>query len=162
MADGESRAYLAGLKMLARRELSEAQVRDRLERRFAFEPRDIDAAVARLKREKAVDDRRTALACARTELRVKRHGRLRVLQQIESLGIPRAVARAAVKEAFEEVDERQMLDDAIARRARRRTSFDAAEARRMHRYLLVQGFDPAEVASALRQRTRDTRVTHDD
>jgi SOS response regulatory protein OraA/RecX len=162
MAGGESRAYLAGLKMLARRELSEAQVRDRLGRRSAFDPEDIDAGVARLKREKVIDDRRTALACARTELRVKRHGRLRVLQQIESLGISRAIARAAVKEAFEEVDERQMLDDAIARRARRRTGFDAAEARRMHRYLLVQGFDPAEVASALRKRTKDTRVTNDD
>ena len=162
MGDAADRAYVAALKMLARRELSEAQVRDRLERRRACEPDEIDAAVARLKREKAIDDRRTAAACARTEVRVKRHGRLRVLQQIESLGISRAVARTAVKEAFEDVDEREMLDDAIARRARRRASFDAAEARRMHRYLLVQGFDPAEVASALRKRTRDTRVTNDD
>ena len=162
MGDAAERAYVAALKMLARRELCEAQVRDRLERRRAYEPDEVDAAVARLKREKALDDRRTALACARTEVRVKRHGRHRVLQQIESLGVSRALARAAVKEAFEEVDERKMLDDAIKRRARRRTGFDAAEARRMHRYLLVQGFDPAEIASALRTRTKDLRMSDDD
>jgi hypothetical protein len=38
------RAYLAGLRLLARRELSEAQVRTRLERR-QFDPDDIAAAV---------------------------------------------------------------------------------------------------------------------
>ena len=63
------RAYVAGLKMLGQRELSEAQVRTRLARR-QFEADDIDAAVTRLRRERALDDRRTALACARTEVRI--------------------------------------------------------------------------------------------
>ena len=62
MADAQ--AYVAGLKMLARRELSEAQLRLRLARR-AFAPADIDDAVQRLRRERALDDRRVALACAR-------------------------------------------------------------------------------------------------
>ena len=57
-------AYVAALKMLARRELSESQVRGRLTRR-QFDPDEIDAAVARLRRERALDDQRTALACAR-------------------------------------------------------------------------------------------------
>ena len=57
MSDGGERAYVAGLTLLARRELAEAQLRTRLARR-KFDEEDIDAAVARLRRERAVDDRR--------------------------------------------------------------------------------------------------------
>ena len=89
--------------MLARRELSEAQVRTHLARR-QFEPDDIDEAVARLQRERALDDRRTALACARTEAHVKRHGRLRALRQLDTIGLARDVARAAVAEVFGDLD----------------------------------------------------------
>ena len=69
--------YLDALKMLARRELSEAQVRQRLARR-GHDPESIDAAVARLKGERAIDDARVAEAIARTETAAKRRGRLRV------------------------------------------------------------------------------------
>ena len=48
-------AYVTALRLLARRELSEAQVRARLARR-EFESDEIDAAVARLQEERALDD----------------------------------------------------------------------------------------------------------
>ena len=55
-SDDEVRsAYLAGLTMLARRELSEAQVRQRLLRK-KHSPEAIDAAITRLKSERAIDD----------------------------------------------------------------------------------------------------------
>ncbi|MGH9347404.1 MAG: RecX family transcriptional regulator, partial [Vicinamibacterales bacterium] len=53
--DAPGRAYLSGLEMLARRELSEAQLRARLARR-RLDPDDVDAAVSRLRRERALDD----------------------------------------------------------------------------------------------------------
>ena len=158
--DEGSRAYVAGLTMLARRELSEAQVRTRLGRR-GYDEGDIDAAVARLKRERALDDRRTALACARTEVRIKQRGRMRVQRQVESLGIERRVAREAVAEVFAELDEAQLLEQALEKRLRRGPIADAAAANRIRRYLLVQGFNPAEVAAALRRRTKHARVTDD-
>jgi regulatory protein len=156
------RAYVAGLKMLGRRELSEAQIRTRLARK-EFEADDIDAAVARLHRERALDDRRTALACARTEVRIKHRGRARVLRQVESLGIERSVARTAVAEVFAELDENALLEQALERRLRRGPLTDAATARRVHRYLLGQGFDPARVSALIRGRIRNIRsITHDD
>jgi regulatory protein len=161
MADGATRAYIAGLKMLSRRELSETQVRTRLARK-QFESEDIDTAVARLRRERALDDHRTALACARTEVRIKHRGRARVLRQVEALGIARAVARAAVAEVFEELDENALLEQALERRLRRGPLTDLATARRVHRYLLAQGFDPARVSTAIRGRIRNIRPTHDD
>jgi SOS response regulatory protein OraA/RecX len=146
--------------MLARRELCEAQVRTRLARR-QFESDDIDDAIARLQRERALDDRRTAMACARTEAHVKRHGRLRALRQVEMLGIARDLARAAVAEVFGELDEDQLIEEALSRRLRHGASLEEATvARRVHRYLLAQGFDAARVHAAIRSRAR--HAGHDD
>src|SRR6185503_19383221 len=76
-----SRAYVDALKMLARRELSEQQVGHRLARK-AHDPRDIDDAVERLRSERALDDARVAEAIARTEVAVRKRGKLRVQMQI--------------------------------------------------------------------------------
>ena len=144
--------------MLARRELSEAQLRQRLARR-EFEDEDVDAALTRLRREGALDDRRTALACARTEAHVKRRGRHRVLRQVESLGIARAIARDAVAEVFAEIDEEALLATALERRLRHEPALDdPAALRRLERYLLAQGFDAGKVHAALSHRTRASRL----
>ncbi len=153
-------AYVAGLKLLARRELCEAQVRTRLAR-HQFAPDDIEKAIARLQSERALDDRRTALACARTEAHVKRHGRLRALRQIETLGIARDVARAAVAEVFGDLDEDLLIEQALNRRLRHDMSLEeATTVRRVHRYLLAQGFDAARVHAAIRSRV--THAGHDE
>jgi regulatory protein len=149
------RAYVEGLKLLARRELSEAQLRQRLARR-QFGSNDIDAAVDRLRGERALDDRRTALACARTEVRLRQRGRVRVVRQIESLGIARDVAKSAVAEVFAELDEAALLEQALEKRLRRGASLDdAADVRRVHRYLIGQGFDPSRVTALVRSRIRN-------
>lgn len=154
MADDAARAYVEGWRILARRELSEAQVRTRLARR-RFETETIDAAVTRLRRDRALDERRTALACARTEAHLKHHGRLRALRQLDAIGIPRGLACAAVAEVFAELDEDVLIAQAIDRRLRRGGSLDeTAGLRRVHRFLLAQGFDAGRVTSAMRGRVR--------
>ena len=148
-------AYVTGLKLLARRELSEAQMRTRLVRR-EFESDEIDAAVARLQEERALDDRRTALACARTEAHVKRHGRRRALRTVEALGINRELARAAVAEVFGDLDEDALIVQALERKLRHGGAIaEAAVARRVHRYLLAQGFDAGRVHAAIRSRLKN-------
>ena len=137
--------------MLARRELSEAQLRQRLARR-QHDPDAIDEAVARLKTSRSLDDERTAAAIARTELTVRRRGRHRVRRQIEAAGIAAAVALRAVDEAFAEVDDDARLAAAIDRRLHGRTTIaDDRELQRLYRYLLGQGFDSDKVIAALRR-----------
>jgi regulatory protein len=149
-------AYVTGLRMLARRELSEAQVRQRLTRK-QFEPDEIDAAVERLQTDRALDDRRTALACARTEAHVKRRGRQRVLRRVESLGIDRDIARTAVAEVFADVDEDAAIENTIDRRLRGSDGRPTADdLRRVKQYLLRQGFDAGTVNTAIRNRSRAT------
>ena len=154
-------AYVTGLRMLARRELSEAQLRLRLARR-QFEPDDVDDAVERLQRDGSLDDRRTALACARTEAHVKRHGQRRVLRQLQTIGIARELAAAAVKEVFADVDEDQVIEQILERRLRQPGGSERIRPtlKRVHRYLLTQGFDAARVHAAIRSRAR--HVPHDD
>jgi regulatory protein len=144
--------YLAALRLLARRELSEAQVRQRLARR-QHDPEAIDAAIDRLKRARSIDDDRTAAAIARTELSVRGRGRLRVRRQIEAAGIAPATAQRAVDDAFAEVDDQALLEGALDRRLRgRATIADDREMQRLYRYLLGQGFDSDRVLRALRRR----------
>jgi regulatory protein len=151
--DTPGAAYLAGLRLLARRELSEAQLRARLVRR-KLDPDDIDEAVSRLLDERALDDRRVALACARTELRLRGRGRARVLRQIEALGIARDVASAAVAEVFADVDQTALLEQALDRRLRGGASLhDEATLRRVYRHLVAQGFEPSQVAHVIASRT---------
>jgi regulatory protein len=144
--------------MLARRELSEAQLRLRLERR-QLDLDDIDKALARLRREGALDDRRTALAYARTEAQVKRHGRRRVLRQLEALGIAREIAKAAVAQVFTDVDESSLLAHTIERRLRG-ASLNRTTLQRIQRYLLSKGFEAGQVNEALRSRVKN--VSHED
>jgi regulatory protein len=146
-------AYVDGLKMLARRELSEAQVRQRLARR-GHDEEAIDAAVGRLKAERALDDARVAGAIARTETSLKRRGKLRVTRQIERAGIARATARQAVDKVFEDIDPDALLEASLVRRLRGgRRIADDREFQRLYRYLVAQGFEADQVLRALRARS---------
>jgi len=154
MTDDTDRAYVKALGLLARRELAEAQLRTRLAKR-KFTDDEIDAAMTRLRRERALDDRRTALACARTQVRIKHRGRARVVRHIEALGINRDIAREAVADVFAELDENALLEQALDRRLRHGLSLsDPAVFRRVHRYLIGQGFDPGRVTELLRRRAK--------
>jgi regulatory protein len=146
------RTYLAGLTLLARRELSEAQIRQRLSRR-GYEAGDIETAIARLKAERALDDLRVAHAIARTETRIRGRGRLRVKRQIEAAGITKELAQQAVDAVFEEVDSDALLAAALERRLRGRPHIeDDREFQRLYRYLATQGFDSDRIVALLRSR----------
>ncbi len=147
-----SNAYITGLKMLGRRELSEAQIRQRLARK-GFEPDDIDAAVERLRQSRALDDNRVAVAIARMETTIRRRGPHRVLRRIEAAGIPRAAAQKAIDEVYGELDADQLLDAALARRLKGRDRIeDDAEFARLYRYLVGQGFGAEQVLKVLHAR----------
>lgn len=139
--------------MLARRELSEAQIRQRLARR-GHPSESIDTAVERLKAERAIDDVRVAGAIARTETHVRRRGQLRVVRQIEAAGIARAIAKQAVDDVFQDVDSDALLAAALDKRLRGRDTISEQDARRLYRYLVTQGFDSDRVIAALRARRR--------
>jgi len=140
--------------MLARRELSESQVRQRLARRGHADDA-IDTAIARLLAERALDDRRVAEAIARSETGIKGRGRHRVRRQIQSAGIAGSVARQAVDAVFQDVDDDALLEAAINKRLRGRDGItDDREAQRLYRALVAQGFDTDRILRAIDVRRR--------
>jgi len=145
-------AYVAALTMLARRELSTAQIRQRLQRR-SYTPEEIDEAITRLTAERSLDDARTAGALARTQLRLQRRGPARVRRTIEAAGVSRELATQATAEAYEDVDLADVMKRALdARLDPEKTIPDERTFRRLFRYLVTQGFEPDRVLALLRAR----------
>jgi len=139
--------------MLGRRELSEAQVRQRLARR-GYEPDSVDGAVARLREERAIDDARVAEAIVRTQSSIRGRGRLRVLREVESAGIAAAIARRAVDDVFDSLDPDALLEASLAKRLDEREPIaDDADFRRLYRYLIGQGFEADRIIAALKARS---------
>ena len=147
-------AYLDGLKMLARRDLSERQVRQRLVRK-GHEPEAIDDAIAQLREEHAIDDARVAQTIARTAATAKHRGKLRVRQEIERAGIGRDTAARAVDDVFETIDNDALIEASLQKRLRGRSTIaDDREFQRLYRYLSAQGFEDDRIMKALTARQR--------
>jgi regulatory protein len=159
MTDAAHAAYADAVKMLSRRELSEAQVRQRLERRGHSETA-IESAVARLREARAIDDVRVAEAIARNQIATKRRGRRRAEQQIVQAGISADMARSAARTVSESLDTDALLEASLARRLRGvDRTIDRKEFARLYRYLVGQGFESDRVLAVLKkhERTRGDR-----
>jgi regulatory protein len=144
-------AYLDGLRLLARRELSVAGLRARLLDRD--HPHDqVEAALAHLLETRALDDERVARAHARTAAKVKGRGRLRVVRELAAMGIAKATASEAIAEVFGELDERTLIARALQKKLRGRPRVSASASRAsLYQYLMRQGFSPAAIVAALRR-----------
>ena len=150
----ERTAYVDGLQMLGRRELSAKQVRERLLER-EHDREDVDRAIALLIENRALDDARVAGAYVRTALKIKGRGRLRIQRELQQMGIEKAVAAHALAEAFGEVDERSLVAKALEKKLRGNKKIDSpAEYARVFQFLMRQGFSPATVTAVLRSRRK--------
>jgi regulatory protein len=144
-------AYIDGLKLLGRRELSIAELRSRLiDRDHPAE--ETDRAIATLVENGALDDRRVARSYARTASKIKGRGRLRVSRELQAMGIAKEVVAEAVAEVFSDLDERALIDRAIQKKLRGgRKPSTMQERARLYQSLMRQGFTPAAVAAAMRR-----------
>ena len=150
----ERTAYVDGLQMLGRRELSVQQLRERLlEREHPRE--DVDRAIDLLIENKALDDARVAGAYVRTALKIKGRGRLRIQRELQMMGIEKEVAAQALADAFGEVDERALIIKALEKKLRGNQKIATpAEYARVFQYLMRQGFSPGTVTAVLRSRRK--------
>jgi SOS response regulatory protein OraA/RecX len=146
--------------MLARRELSVAQTRARLIDRD-HDRAEVETAIEHLIETGALDDRRVARAYARTALKVKGRGRLRIQSELHAMGIARDVAAEALAETFGDVDERSLIAKAIQKKLRGHQNVATqADYARLYQFLIRQGFSPAATSAALRA-YRKGRVDED-
>jgi regulatory protein len=144
--------YTTALTLLSRRELSVRQLRERLARR-KFEPEAISATIERLLRDRTLDDRRVAVAYARSEASIKGRGKRRVLRAVQHIGISADIAEDAVNEVFGELDETALFDRALEKRLKGVAVRDLDEKTRSRiiRQMVGQGFDIGRVMRMLRR-----------
>ena len=151
-------AYQRALLWLARRDYSLAELRRALLDRGHAED-EVEAALARLRRERYLDDRGYAERFARSGLAHKGIGRLRIRQGLRERGVALKDTDAGIAAALVEVDERAVLDR-LARRYWRQHGQVEPERRlpRLWVFLLRRGFAPdlvRERVSRLWPRWRD-------
>ncbi len=150
--------YAAALRILKYRFNSEAELRRKL-RGKQFEKDDIDTAVARLQKEKWLDDDRYAAAFVRSRAN-KRVGQLRIRRELQAAGVSQDSAKQAVAQNVDPDREHEALRELGRKRARmlvRRHGEEylgTSEGRnKLAGYLLKQGYDAGLVYEALKEIT---------
>ena len=132
--------------MLARRDLSEGEIRSRLLAREYPEP-EVAGVIARLRERRYLDDRALALAAARSRAERRHEGPLKVVAHLRKRQIPDELVREAIREAFPEGSEIERAALALARlrRTGRRRENNGQDDRRndqekLLRRLLARGY----------------------
>jgi len=156
MNEDQERCYVAALRILHYRFNSEAELRRKL-RSKQFDAVTIDETLARLHREKWLDDSRFAGAFTRTRAN-KRVGKLRILRELQAAGVDGDTAAAAVAENVDAEREGEALRELCEKRARllvRRHGADylaTSEGRnKLAGYLLKQGYDAGLVYACIKE-----------
>ena len=140
-------AYARALARLARRDHSEQEIRRAL-RRDGFAEDIAEETVARLRRERYLDDAGFAARLARSRMAHSGHGRNRVRLELARKGVRRATAEAGLQEALGEVSEAEMLDAIAQRFWRSRKDDDPPHRlRKLWAFLVRRGF-PADLVHA--------------
>ena len=150
-----SDCYTAALRILRYRFNSEVELRRKL-RAKKFTSEDIDLAIARLHREKWLDDARFASAFVRTRAN-KRMGKLRIRRELQAAGVHQEEADQALRDNVDPEREGEALRELCARRARILTRrhgegyLRTDEGRtKLAAYLAGQGYDSSLVWELVR------------
>lgn len=146
-------ALTVALRLLSRREMSVAELRQRLADRDVPDA-DAERTIQRLSEDGTLSDGRAALAIARTHAAVKGRGRLRVKRELAARGIDADTARAALDEVFGETAEADLLERALRRRLRTGRITDQAQFRRLYAYLSRLGFASDAIVKLLKKHSK--------
>jgi regulatory protein len=130
--------------------MSSTRLGERLEAR-GYPENVIQGIVERLTQVGVLDDRRAALAAARTLVAVRHRGRHRVARELERLGFAKEQAQDATESVLAETDERAVIAKVVASKLRGHRSIpDPASYRRLYAALLRRGFPSDLIRTALR------------
>jgi regulatory protein len=146
------------LKLLGGRACSSGEMREKLRAR-AERLSDADAAIAKLKESGYLDDKQFAEHYAARRLENEGFGRGRVLSDLRTRRVAPAIAEVAVKSAFAETDEVQLVEQFLARKYRRTPLAEVlADPKGMaaaYRKLRTAGFSHVSSMGVLKRHAKD-------
>jgi regulatory protein len=154
-AESESELYDAALRVLMRRAHSVYEMRKALERR-SDNAASVKSVLARLKREKLLDDARYARQFARYRFESRRHGRFRISRDLRARGVPDRHIEVALDEGMQETDEAAAVRKRIERKLKLYGGeIDERKIASIYRSLLRAGFSSDVIRRELRSMTRE-------
>lgn len=141
------------VRALGRRALTEAELRRKLEARAAL-PEYVTEALERVQALGYLDDARTAESHAYTRKEFNSLGRRRVLAELRRRGVDPETAAQTVEEAYQDVDELELIRQHLKRKLGRRLEEkiqDPKAVQRLYGALARAGFSSGKIGEALRK-----------
>jgi regulatory protein len=153
--------YSAALRMLSCRGYSVAELRRALEKRFPASPA-VEDAIVRLRSLGYLNDKKFAEHYASSLVRNKALGRFRVRRELKAKLVDYRHIEHAVEQAFEETDERKMLERVLDRKVRTlKRPITPARLHSLYQSLLRRGFAADAIMKAVRSRPELKPVADD-
>ncbi len=144
-------AYEAAVVLLTARDRTRSNLRRVLMAR-GFAEADLEVALDRLTQHGYLDDRRFASTWARSRLRVKPMGPLRLRQELIAKGVEEHLVREVLKDLYDEGEEEAAARRAMASRASTLRHLPAASRTgRLTRFLQRRGFSTHVILRLLRE-----------
>ena len=141
-------AYLRLATLCARSEQAEGDLRKKLHD-WGISPNDTEAIIARLKKERYLDNERYARAYCRDKLHFNGWGRIKIAFMLRGKGIEQEYIDAALAE----IDEEQyaaILDDALIAKAKTLSDKSDEQVRAsLLRFASSRGFEPSIIFPAI-------------
>ena len=145
----QQEAFDHATRLLGMRMQSERELRTKLGRKD-YGPAAIDAVIENLKRLNYVDDAKFAASRAADQANVKKHGKVRAVQELMKSGVSRPLAEKATAAAYQDVDPKAAALDLANKRLPSLRRLDAETAkRRLVGFLQRRGFDYETVQHAV-------------
>lgn len=151
--------YVAGLALLARRELFTEELRGRLLRQ-GYDAKQVEEAIRSLTARGALNNLRAAKSYARHAVQNKFRGRSRVLKELDHRGVSPSDSQQATDEAYRDINEAILLNRVLSRKLNGPIK-NQAHFRRLYAALLRQGFDGTDVVKLLKAKIPSTDFSID-
>src|ERR1041385_4765802 len=158
-ARARERVFQRAAKLLAAKQGSVEELREKLSTTRGATKAMVDEAIARLCEYGYLDDAKFAQSYASLRLRERPIGRRRLQRDLWLKKVDKQTAETALDEVFESTPESELIDRAIAKRIRLRGKPKTREdAKKLFDHLLRQGFEfelVSEKVHALAKETND-------
>jgi regulatory protein len=150
-AKARQRVFQRAAKLLAAKQRSVEELREKLSTTRGATKAVVDEAIARLREYGYLDDEKFAQSYASLRLRERPIGRRRLQRDLWLKKVDKQTVDAALDEVFESTPEQDLIDRAIAKRVRLRGKPKTREeAKKLFDHLLRQGFEFELVSEKVR------------
>ena len=155
-AKARERVFQRAAKLLAAKQRSVEELRERLLETRGGTSAIVDEVIARLREYGYLDDAKFAQSYASLRLRERPIGRRRLERDLSLKKVDKETTNAALDEVFESTPEAELIERAIAKRIRLRGKPKSREdAKKLFDHLLRQGFGFELVSERVRKLLKD-------